>query len=70
MIDDTYALLHWLEALSLKAHNNAERAVTEHGSDVYQAQEKAYNRVIAYVKTMGKPAEPYRHENQAGENKW
>jgi len=54
MIDDTYALLNWLEDLSLKAHNKENNAVTEHGKHGYKMQKEAYVRVINYIKTMGK----------------
>jgi hypothetical protein len=54
MIDDTYALLKWLEDLYLKAHNHAENSVTEYGKQAYTKEKEAYNRVINYIKTMGK----------------
>lgn len=52
MIDDTYALLTWLEDLSLKAHNKSERAATDFGKMGYLKEKEAYNRVINYIKTM------------------
>jgi hypothetical protein len=71
MIDDVYALLTWLEDQSLECHNKKGKKgltlIDDHG---YFMQEQAYNRVIYYIKTMGKPTPPYKHENQAGENRW
>ena len=63
MIDDVYALLSWLEELSLDAHNKANSpyipkrgcaGVTGYERHGYKMQKEAYDRVITYVKTMGK----------------
>ena len=54
MIDDTFALLKWLEGLSLDAHNNANRKIANCERDAYKKRKEAYDRVINYVKTMGK----------------